>query len=186
MEKKPSRLTFFRQISLIHSLTITSACVFSQIETLGGLYSEFHLLHPCSLHTHRYIVPAAISPCSWMPLIPVPHLLRWETGDRGNLGERNVPPLHRRPSLFSFHPFSSIHIQQVEACGMRRDGRGRWRWGERGKLVWVIVNSAPARLVAREWPIISHWAKWHEFININNSSKFIFSGWRTEAQAGPH
>lgn len=84
---------------------------------------------------------------------------------------------------------TSIHIQQIQASGMRSGGGGLGAEGGDGKeggFVWVILNSVPALLVAREWPIISHWAKWHEFININNSSKFIFSGCFTEAQAGPH
>lgn len=165
------------------------------IEILKWLTPESHLLHTHA-RTHRHTLPAAISPCCWMPLILVPHLLRWETGDRSNLRQRNVLSLslslYNDIPLSSSHPTTPIHIQQIQACAIRRKGGGRGGLGveggdeEEGGLVWVIVNSAPALLVAQEWPIISHWAKWHEFININNSSKFVFSGCCTEAQAGPY
>lgn len=135
-----------------------------------------------------HTLPAAISPRCWMPLIPVPYLLRWETGDRRRLGQRSLLlflSLCFTECLSSSHPSVTIHIQQSQAGGRRGAGGGLGVEGGDGK-VWVILNSGPAPLVAREWPIISHWAKWHEFININNSSKFIFSGGWTEAQAGPH
>ena len=84
-----------------------------------------------------------------------------------------VLSLPRLPPSLHLPP---IHIQQIQACGIRRGRTGSGGCGEEGRLLRVIVNSAPALLVVPEWPIISHWAKWHEFININNSSKFVFSG----------
>ncbi len=167
---------------------VNHSCAFSLIEILEGLNPEPHLLHTCSLHTQlRHTLPAAISSRCWMPLILVPHLLRWETGDRSNLSQRYVlsPPFLLLPSL-RLHPYSADPgICNKERRKRRRVGSRRWRRGG-GGLVWVIVNSAPALLVAQEWPIISHWAKWHEFININNSSKIVFSGCCTEAPTGPY
>lgn len=49
MEKKPSLLTFFRQISLIHSLTITSECLHVYFHRLR-LSGDYTLNFTCCTH----------------------------------------------------------------------------------------------------------------------------------------
>lgn len=117
-------------------MNVCTVCAHSLIEILKRLNPKPHLMHTRSLHTYaRHTLPAAISPCCWMPLIPVPYLLRWETGDRSNLSQRNLPSLslslHRQLSL----PFPSLRHHSYSADPgkwnkerWRRIGSGRWIW----------------------------------------------------------
>lgn len=150
-----------------------------------GVDSETNLLHMCSVITYTHNAQLeAIPPYCWIPLILVPHLLRWETGQTKK--EKNI--------YLSFHitfpPLdlsTPIHIQQIiQACAIRRGSGLEGGHGEEGGMVRLIVNSAAALLVAQQWPIISHWAKWQEFININNSNKFVFFRCCTEPQTEPY